>query len=178
MQRPLTITARDFALSDAFDAEIREKAAGLDTYFNRITGCDVTVEAPVDHHRKGGPFAVQIRLTVPGRELMANHQSEEGLAAAVRESFDAIQRQLEDYVREHRGAAKVHEEAAQARVSKLFPDYGFLETPDGREIYFHCNSVLNDGFEKLQVGTHVHFAEEQGNEGPQASTVTIAERKH
>ncbi len=63
-------------------------------------------------------------------------------------------------------------------MSKLFPDYGFLETSDGREIYFHCNSVLNNGFEKLQVGTHVHFAEEQGNEGPQASTVTIAERKH
>ena len=111
MQRPLKITARDFTLSDAFDAEIREKAAGLDIYYDRITGCDVTVEAPVDHHRKGGPFDVRIRLTVPGRELVANRQSEEGLAAAIREAFDAIRRRLEDYVREHRGDVKVHEEA-------------------------------------------------------------------
>ncbi|MGE5327395.1 MAG: HPF/RaiA family ribosome-associated protein [Deltaproteobacteria bacterium] len=178
MQRPLKITARDFALSDAFDAEIREKAAALDTYFNRITGCDVTVEAPVDHHRKGGPFDVRIRLTVPGKELVANHQSEEGLAAAIREAFDAIRRQLEDYVREHRGDVKAHEEAPQARIARLLDDYGFLETSDGREIYFHRNSVLNNGFEKLRVGTHVRFVEEEGNEGPQASTVTIAEHKH
>ncbi len=178
MQRPLKITARDFALSDAFDAEIREKAAALDTYFNRITGCDVTVEAPVDHHRKGGPFDVRIRLTVPGKELMANHQSEEGLAAAIREAFDAIRRQLEDYVRELRGDVKAHEEAPQARIARLLDDYGFLETSDGREIYFHRNSVLNNGFEKLRVGTHVRFVEEEGNEGPQASTVTIAEHKH
>ena len=30
MQRPLTITARDFTLSEAFDREIREKANALD----------------------------------------------------------------------------------------------------------------------------------------------------
>jgi ribosomal subunit interface protein len=178
MQRPLSITARDFTLSEAFETEIREKAAALDTYFNKITGCDVTVEAPVDHHRKGGPFTVRIRLTVPGKELMTNRQNEEGLAAAIREAFDAIRRQLEDYVRELRGHVKTHEEAPQARVSKLLGDYGFLETPDGREIYFHRNSVLNDGFEKLRVGTHVRFVEEQGDEGPQASTVSVVERRH
>lgn len=178
MQRPLSITARDFTLSEAFETEIREKAAALDTYFNKIIGCDVTVEAPVDHHRKGGPFTVRIRLTVPGKELMTNRQNEEGLAAAIREAFDAIRRQLEDYVRELRGHVKTHEEAPQARVSKLLGDYGFLETPDGREIYFHRNSVLNDGFEKLRVGTHVRFVEEQGDEGPQASTVSVVERRH
>jgi cold shock CspA family protein/ribosome-associated translation inhibitor RaiA len=178
MQRALNITARDFTLSAAFETEIREKAAALDTYYNRITGCDVTIEAPVDHHRKGGPFNVRIRLTVPGKELMTNRQSEVGLAAAIREAFDAMRRQLEDYVREHRGDVKAHEEPPQARVSKLLGDYGFLETADGREIYFHRNSVLNDGFEKLRVGNHVRFVEEEGNQGPQASTVTLADRRH
>jgi ribosomal subunit interface protein len=178
MQRALNITARDFELSEAFETEIREKAAALDTYFDRITGCDVTVEAPVEHHRKGGPFNVRVRLTVPGNELMANRQSKDGLAGAIREAFDAIRRQLEDYVREHRGDVKAHEEPPQAQVSKLLGDYGFLETPDGREIYFHRNSVLNDGFEKLQIGTQVRFVEEEGNKGPQASTVTVADRRH
>ncbi len=178
MQRALNITARDFALSEAFEAEIREKAASLDTYFTRITGCDVTVEAPVEHHRKGGPFKVHVRLTVPGKELIVNRQSEEGLAAAIREAFDAMRRQLEDYVREHRGDVKAHEAPAQGRVSRLSADYGFLETADGREIYFHRNSVLNGGFDRLQIGTQVRFVEEEGDEGPQASTVTVAERRH
>jgi ribosome-associated translation inhibitor RaiA/cold shock CspA family protein len=177
VQRPLKIIARDFTLSEAFEHEIRDKAAALDTYFDAIVGCDVTVEAPVEHHRRGGPFDVKIRLTVPGKELVANRQIEEGLAAAIREAFDAIRRQLEDYVRELRGNVKVHEEAAQARVVRLLGDYGFLETPDRREIYFHRNSVLQDGFDKIELGTHVRFVEEAGVQGPQASTVVITGRR-
>ena len=38
----------------------------------------------------------------------------------------------------------MHHSALQAKVSKLFlkEHYGSIETPDGREIYFHKNSVL------------------------------------
>ena len=63
----------------------------------------------------------------------------------------------------------------RARIAKLFPEekYGFLETPDGREIYFHSNSVLQPGFDHLEVGAEVHFAEERGEQGPQASTVSF-----
>jgi cold shock CspA family protein len=57
-------------------------------------------------------------------------------------------------------------------------DHGFLETPDGREIYFHRNSVLNAKFDDLVSGTEVAFAEEQGDKGPQASTVHVVGRHH
>jgi cold shock CspA family protein len=53
-------------------------------------------------------------------------------------------------------------------------DYGFLQTADGREIYFHKNSVLQPGFDRLEVGTEVYYAEEAGEKGPQASTVRLA----
>jgi len=179
MQRPLKITARDFALSEAVEAEIREKVAKLDSYYNGIIGCEVVVEGVVGHHRKGGPFNVRIDLTMPGGELAVTHQREEILAAAIREAFDAARRRLEDYAREQRGDIKGHEVQPHARVSKLFPElgYGFLETPDGREIYFHANSVLAPGFAQLVVGTDVHFVEELGAEGPQASTVIIAHKR-
>ncbi len=49
--------------------------------------------------------------------------------------------------------------------------YGFIETADGREVYFHRNSVLDDAFEHLTVGSEVRFVEEMGEKGPQASTV-------
>jgi cold shock CspA family protein len=51
--------------------------------------------------------------------------------------------------------------------------YGFLTTDDGREVYFHKDSVLNQGFQRLKLGARVIFAEEQGDKGPQASTVKI-----
>jgi cold shock CspA family protein len=63
-------------------------------------------------------------------------------------------------------------------VSKLFREegYGFLETADGREIYFHNHSVLPPGFASLTIGTAVRFAEEEGVKGPQASTVAIVSK--
>lgn len=76
-----------------------------------------------------------------------------------------------------RGAVKSHAPELHGRVSKLFPQYGFLETPDGREIYFHHNSVLDRNFDHLEVGSEVRFVEEDGEQGPQASTVIIT-RKH
>ena len=176
MQRPLKITSRDFALTEAIETEIREKSATLESFYKHISGCEVTVHAPaIKHHRKGGPFIVGIRLTVPGKELIVDHQSEEEISQAIREAFDAMRRRLEDYAREQRGSVKSHEPVALGRVSRLEPglDYGYLETADGREIYFHCNSVLDGAFDKLEVGDEVRFAEEEGEQGPQASSLVL-----
>jgi cold shock CspA family protein len=65
----------------------------------------------------------------------------------------------------------------EALVSQLFKaeGYGFIRTPEGRELYFHRNSVLHDEFDRLQVGTGVRFEEELGEDGPQATTVQIIE---
>jgi len=49
-------------------------------------------------------------------------------------------------------------------------------TPDGREIYFHRNAVLNGDFEKLRLGAEVIFNEADGEKGPQASGLRLAER--
>jgi cold shock CspA family protein len=64
-------------------------------------------------------------------------------------------------------------------VVRLFPQegYGFLQAPDGREIYFHEKSVLKGAFGRLKVGDEVRYAEELGEEGPQASTVAVARRE-
>ena len=68
----------------------------------------------------------------------------------------------------------------RAWVSRLFPEGGdgFLQTSDGREIYFHRNSVRHGDFDHLTVGMEVRFAEEQGEKGPQASTVTCVATHH
>jgi len=106
------------------------------------------------------------------QEIAAPHKD---IYVAIRDAFKATRRQLQDYARKQSGAVKHHEPAPHARVSRLFPEegYGYLETSDGGEVYFHKNSVLHDGFEKLAVGTEVSFVEEAGDKGPQASTVRI-----
>jgi ribosomal subunit interface protein len=174
MQLPLQITAREVSLSEAAKADIEAKVADLETYWDRITSCRVVVAGPGPHHRKG-PYTVRVDLTVPGAELVVDHQADEDLYVAIRDAFDAARRRLEDYVRRQRGDVKSHAEAGRARVRVLLPaaDHGFLETPDGREIYFHRNSVLHPGFDHLTIGTEVRFTEEAGEKGPQASSVAI-----
>jgi cold shock CspA family protein len=54
-----------------------------------------------------------------------------------------------------------------------FGKFGFLQAADGHEVYFHRNSVLDDAFSRLTVGTHVTFVEEIGEKGSQASTVKL-----
>ena len=70
---------------------------------------------------------------------------------------------------------KHHEGPSIGTVLRIDPsgEFGFLETSDGQEVYFHRNSVLADGFSRLTVGSRVTFAEEPGDKGAQATTVKL-----
>jgi cold shock CspA family protein len=113
---------------------------------------------------------------VVNREPKA-HQSHQDPYVATRDAFRAARRQLEDYVRIHYRKKKRH------RVTSLYGkvirilldrDGGFLKTPDGREIYFNRRSVLSPGFDALRPGDEVRFTEEQGEDGPQASSLSLS----
>lgn len=186
MQLPLQITFRDMEPSAAVEKAIREKVEKLDRFYDHIMSCHVVVEAPHSHHNKGNLYQVRIDMKVPDGELMVNHghhhrdHSHEDVYVAIRDSFDAMKRQLEDYARKRRGDVKKHETPAHGRVLGLVPeeDYGKIETPDERVIYFHRNSVLDNAFNKLEVGSEVRFVEEMGERGPQASVVTLVGKHH
>ena len=65
-------------------------------------------------------------------------------------------------------------------IAELFPDadYGTIETPDERRIYFHRNSVLGADFDDLEIDMAVRYVEELGAKGPQASTVKVVGKHH
>ena len=178
MQIPLQISFRDMDPSPAIEVRIREKAAKLERFAERITSCRVIVEARNRHQRKGRLYSVHIDLRAPGEELIAGHghpldHAHEDVYVAIRDAFAAARRRLEDHARRFRGDVKTHADAPHGKIARLFPDYGFIETSDGFEVYFHKNSVIGDGFESLAVGDAVRLvvAEQESAEGPQASTV-------
>src|SRR5262245_61856047 len=174
MQVPLQVSFRNMPPSPAVEADIREKAAKLEEFYDRITSVRVVVETPHRQHRQGKLFHVRIDLRVPGREP-AEQRAHEDVHVAVRDAFDAARRQLEDYVRETRGNVKTHDTPAQGRIVRLDPEgrHGFIATADSREVYFHRNCVVDAEFDELRVGDEVRFAEELGEKGPQATTVHL-----
>lgn len=162
---------------------VRERAARLDRYCDHVMSCRVVVDVPHRHHHTGNLYQVRLDVKVPGDEIAVTreapeHESAKGLPAAIKDAFDAADRLLEEYVRRRRQDVKHLDELPHARVRALpaGQDFGFLETPDGREIYFHRSSVINADFDSLVPGAEVAFAEEAGEKGPQATTVHVVGR--
>jgi len=166
------------AIRESIDAHI----AALEKRYGRITACRVAIKQPTGHHRTGGLHQVSIHLALPdGRDVNVDkvaHDDERlaDAAFAVNDAFKRARRVLQDRVRRMQGKVKTHEPEPLGTVVRIDEQggFGFLETAEGREVYFHRNSVLNDGFADLKPGTRVAFFEEQGEKGPQASTVKIA----
>jgi len=187
MKLPLQVTFRDIEPSEsgAIEADIHEKASKLNQYCDQIMSCRVLVERHHQHQHQGSLYHVRIDITVPGKELAVSrdpqeHQAHEDAYVAVRDAFDAAKRQLQDYNAKRQQHVKHHEVEPHGRIARLVPkeDYGFIETDNGKEVYFHRNSLLNAELEALKVGTEVRFHEEPGEQGPQASSVHIEGKHH
>jgi len=100
VERPVDVTARSIDLPDSMRELVEERARRLERYYPELIGCSVTVEGPGLHHRTGGPFSVQLDLRVPDAEpIVVTRQRAEDLLVAIRESFDAARRRLEDFAR-------------------------------------------------------------------------------
>jgi ribosomal subunit interface protein len=185
MQVPLEISFRGIEETDEIKDLVREKVSKLERVCRYMISCRVAVERRQQHQQSGNPFRVRIEIRVPhAQELVVRREHDEGdmhdpLPTVLRRAFDAARRQLQKLVQRQRREVKRHEEQRPlGTVASLYEEegYGFLESGDGREIYFHRNSVLNDEFRRLRVGMAVRFVEKDGEKGPQASTVQIVKK--
>ena len=179
MQTPRRLRWHDVDPSEALAESVREEVARLERVWDRITGCTVTLEATSRHHRHGGSkYRVRIELSVPGGRLVVARDPPKtwrhaDLHLTCKAAFRQARRQLEDHVRRLDARVTAHAPPSLGAVAWIFPEegYGFLRTAEGRELYFHERSVLRGGFDRLRVGDVVRYAEEEGENGPQASTV-------
>lgn len=185
MQVPLEVTYRDVPHTEAIEALVQEKVAKLERFCDHINSCHIAIEKVHDHPRSGSPYRVRIDLKVPpGHELVADQNPGQGtqyepLEAVIRDAFEAAERQLKELNQRQQQHVKTHPmQETTGIVTKLLPekDYGFLKTFEDQEVYFHRNSVLHDDFDRLAIGTGVHFFVEAGEQGPQASTVKVVDK--
>lgn len=179
MQIPLQMIGDGFGLSAAQEEMIRREAAGLERFYSRLTGCRVVVRVP--HRYPGGEpvsYSVRLVLDVPGGQLAVSRQAKPSFGEALKDGFATARRQLQDYAREIRSELRAPEGAQTGRVGRVLAgeNYGFIQTEDGREVYFHRNSVLDQGWDRLEPGVEVRFTEEMGDAGPQASSVALRGR--
>lgn len=180
MERPLEIVFHNMPPSGEIERLVREKVGKLEKLYPRIVGCRVAVEAPHKQHKTGNIPEVHIELQVPGQTLIVRHEHRArqrhvspNARSTVRDAFDAAKEKLQDFKRKQAREVKPHPAPLQARVSEIFAerDYGFITTTEGKELYFHRNSVMDGPFDGLKPGDIVHFVEAAGDTGPTASKV-------
>jgi ribosomal subunit interface protein len=171
---PVQITVRDMPSSPALEDHLRKKAMKLNQYCPKINSCRIVIHVPQKHKHQGKLFSVSIDLTVPGKELVVNRKLDEDVYVAIRDAFQALERQLETYTRKRRGDVKLHELLMQGFVKKLFMDagYGFIQGSDGSEYYFSPTNVSYPSFAQLQLGDIVQFIGVPQSEGMQAHRIT------
>lgn len=178
MTVPLQITFKDMDPSPALEARIRKHAERLEHFEGDILRCHITVEAPHRHHHQGKLYRTRVEIFVPRATIVVNEENPQNHAhedayVAARDAFDAAVRRLEDHVRKLSGKTKVPaDEPVLGEVVRFVAEggYGFIETRDGREIYFDRNS-LGAVFDELRVGESVQVSVAEGEKGPQARAV-------
>lgn len=63
---------------------------------------------------------------------------------------------------------------AEGRIKKLTPKgFGFIDTGDDRDLFFHMSNVEGISFEQLQEGQRVSFQAGHGPKGPRAENVQL-----
>lgn len=181
MQTPPQIAFRGLDASPALTRVIEDKIAVLERSFDRITSCRVAVEKRDRHGRKGHLYRVAVELEVPGGTVVVNRKPGDIEAhtdpkIAIRDSFAAARRQLEDHARKRGGVhVKSHSERQHGRIVRLFAEagYGFLRTPGGTEVYFQRDSVLGDDWGRLAPDVELEFSLMDGEKGPFAVNVSL-----
>jgi ribosomal subunit interface protein len=186
---PPEITYRGVEKTGAIEALINEKIAKLERVCDHISSCHIAVEKEQERPRDRSPYRVRLDITVPpGHELaaestMSNQSQYVELDTVIRDAFEKAWRQLRDLSEQQheydKGQVNDGAQDTTALVTKLFPeqDYGFLKTLDGQDIHFTRNSVTNNNFDRLEVGTGVRFEAIEDEQGIlHATTVQIVDK--
>lgn len=180
MEQPLELSFTNMASSEYVERSIRERVDRLERLYDRITSCHVFVTAPHKRHQKGNHYEIRLEVRVPGTELVVNNQpgdvnAHEDIYVAIRDAFNAMERQLKKRKAKLSGDVKTATGQLQGQIKEIDHERGFgqIIATDGRLVYFHQNSVVGGDFHDLGQGDTVELVVQSDESpiGPQASTV-------
>ncbi len=175
----LKVEARNVELRKGWQKKIDEEKEKLVRHFaNFVLHLRVSIEATTGH--KEGGYELKLVATVPQDTVVVSRKGG-NVGPLLVEAFDVLYLQLKEIVRKKRQQETAPEAAVQdgtqqgvIRKVSPFESYGFIVSPDEREIYFHENALKDVKIDELTEGDSVMYAESMGDKGPQASWVRMS----
>ena len=173
----LRIESRNVEMTPEWQAEIEDRMAQLENGRDDLIHGRVTLTKNLHHRHADNVAEALVVVSMPGRHTVTARKQEKTFEEAIRSAFAALQVELRKQ-RDRWASTEIRVSAPPLRgvIAKLFPEegYGFILQEGGGEVYFHRNAVHGLTFEALEDGTEVSFNVEEGEKGPQATTVNPA----
>lgn len=118
MQSELRISTHQAVISDRTRDLIEKEVARLESHFQRVIECEVRIDGPSAHHKKGGEYSVHLSLGVPGPDIYVSKQKHTDLHSAVRQAFRTAKRQLDErnWGQRRRGGRRSPKRQAEAET--------------------------------------------------------------
>lgn len=170
----LQIESRNVEMIPEWRTEIEDHMTQLEADYENLIHGRVTLTKNLHHRHAPNVAEALVVVSLPGRHTITARKQEKTFEEAIRTAFSAMRIELRKY-RERWASTEIRVTAPPLRgvISKLFPQegYGFILQEGGGEVYFHRNAVHGQEFEALEDGAEVSFNVEEGEQGPQATTV-------
>ena len=155
----------------------------LERISDRITGCEITLDAPQKRKIHGRVFRAHVNLHIPGPDFSVSRQVAQGsarddLLLAVNRAFSAAEKHLKSQKKKMgRVEVKHHSPVQHGEITLIEPElgYGYLSADDGREVYFQRDALTSDVWDDLKLGGRLKFREQDGEKGPFAVGVSRAD---
>ncbi len=181
MQVPPEIAFRGLEPTDSLKALILEGIEKLEKIYPNLISCRTVVTDDTPGRHSGHAYRVRLEVGIPKHTVIVDKRDPESVehkdvTQAIREAFSVARKRLLEMKERQSGEVKTHDLPPHGRITRLLMDdtgvrYGFLESREGRQVYFHEKALVDLDYDDLEVGDEVRYAEAEGDEGPQASTV-------
>lgn len=93
--------------TEAINDAVQKRIAKLERYCDRIINGRVVLDSPHNNHHKGKVYSVGLEVHTPNLEVIVNqdqhdNHAHEDLYVAIRDAFNAAERQLKSVDKKHR----------------------------------------------------------------------------
>jgi len=127
MATSLELSIRLARRSEFTEELIRDRVSRLEQLYDGITSCHVSVSAPHQKQRTGQHYEISLEIRVPGTELAVSHNTgqsdaHEAIHVAIRDAFNAMERQLVRWKDKRRRHVKAHSDQPRT-LSRLEANY-------------------------------------------------------
>ncbi|HDZ10340.1 ribosome hibernation-promoting factor, HPF/YfiA family [Pseudohongiella sp.] len=110
MSNEFQIVFHNIDQSDALTESVNKRVEKLRRYNGDIIGGRVVLDSPHNNHHKGKVYSVTLELHTPNKEVVVTQEqhdnhAHEDLYVAIRDAFNAAERQLKSVDKKHRAQA-------------------------------------------------------------------------